>query len=405
MKRWQLMLLSCICLFIANSAQGQVTGGIRFGSNWFNATAKALNFDTVFNTYHMTGDSIMLAPWLSGAATSDKTVVGAGLVYDYSAAERMLYQAELIPTNKKALEHWYFSGRNNSIGDTSQIGSTIYWKVNASTTSHSDDTILWHNQYSGAWKGDNPGPLKLAFKLRIADTATGTSLGRDSAVIRVVLKEHYNDSLNSDSVITIGSLSIKWDSIHTTGDTVIFQQDSIGMPHRMNLDFSSKDGGKGLELEVYSRRYVTVRIAWVCIENTPADRLLAGFDLDPSNSAKRLQDSITKAAIIANDIRIENYLSPHFLRHYISDEPSRSQYAAQNRINTFIIPHSGYVLGNAAADSVKIPNLPPPFPQRFTWHEECVNLFDACIEAAKPVPHRRTQWCGQNDDCVVVVAE
>jgi hypothetical protein len=308
-----------------------------FGSNWMPFDPHWLAWDSVCNAYHGGGNDSISSAWIHGNDTTNRLVFVDPVVSRYSSAERMLYRAFPRKTQTADFANYYFA--THAVGSAYPDSTNpISWQINDDSSSHAEVAALADNEYHQSWNVVNPGPFKLVAKLRVLDTVGLSTPNRDSAVITIVLKAHcaFSSATGDTGTVTVGRFSILWKNFHTLDDTVMFMSDSLVLPHDM---YGGKNVVGGLDLEVRSRRYITARIMWICVENLDADALLGGYDLGPSNTVKNGISAIVRDSIDSAATRQRRRLGVRLLRFYLADEPTRSQYAAIGYFNDSLLVH------------------------------------------------------------------
>lgn len=357
MKNSICRFLGIIVLLFGLNTQSHASGGILFGCNWFEVNPKFLGLDStrIFNAYHMTPHKSDDTLWLHGSSPDNKLIFSYddGAIYGLSGAQRMMYQARDNAGNPTSYTDYYFLGRDTA---GHNVPFSIYWKVASSPSDHTELRLLWQNEYSGSWATLQRFPLtqlKLAAKLKIDSLAPIDSPYRDSSVISIISKEHF-DFAGHDSVVVIGRFDIKWDSITSLSDVVMFEPGYDSLYHDWVGTEASRDSGKGIEIEVWGRRYVNAYIKWVCAEDLHADSLLAGRDLDTGNTAKKNLAIACRSLIHDDSLAICTLLGPRFFKFYVADEPHKSQYAALGLLSSIMyLPNQTVTEYQGAGDELK----------------------------------------------------
>ena len=334
MKNTACRFLALIVFLFGLNNQLRASGHILFGCNWFDVQPKFLGLDSerIFNAYHMTPHMSDDTAWLHGSSPDNKLIFSYddGAIYRLSGAQRMNYEAIDNTGNPTSYANYFFLGRD-SAGHNSGTGN-VYWKVPSSPSDHTELKLLWQNEYSGSWATLERfalTQLKLAAKLKIDSLAPIDNPYRDSSVISIISKEHFTFA-GHDSVVVIGRFDIKWDSITSLQDTVMFEPGYDSLYHPWVGTADSRDSGKGIEIEVWGRRYVNAYIKFVCASDLHADSLLAGTanDIAPNNPDKIALKTACRLLIHDDSSTIRNLLGPRFFKFYCADEPAKSQYAA-----------------------------------------------------------------------------
>src|SRR5579883_1003865 len=356
-------------------------------------------FDSLgFNTYHMGGfageqwskDTTNNPPGWSWKSNGRLIVTEAGTntndaIGNYSSAERMKYLA--LPKKYNGAYHsWFDTLQNfdfinyhygNPWSLASQRIDTIspdHWQIGDST-SHNDVVVIDSNEilnagyifYHRMWVNDTTKQYRVAVKMQVRDLPTGTQ-GTDTVLSVWVILHRYGDMWNrNDSIVgneydTAYKFPIRWNQFTNKGEDQVFFSDppfklpvpKFGDPNYPYNEFQyhSTHWGDTVQfltdvmLEIHSERWDTTRIAWATIEDLLADTLLAGVDLDPSNTAKYNISNNTASNIQKAEATMRNELHGKLWYYYLSDEAQISEFAAQGRVNEIIADSGETERGN-----------------------------------------------------------
>jgi len=340
-------------MMLSASARAQ-TNQIQFGWNYFELdsnymnvnSALALFADSMKSTlYHTGAIPYTAAQWSSGIAGTGNIIALNNAIGVYSSSQRMRYEALPIGNwefPSDSLRSYYFY--NHPLGGAYPTfpATATHWEISDSS-SHNDVIVMSGNQFPYAWVGQPThwfhyysggildsekiaNPWRIAVSLRLQDTnLTGT--GNTDTVVEIYAIHGSHDGTGAEtSPYDTLRYGVQWDSVllPNTDYTFFRQQDTF--PRIIN-------SGDYINIEVHSKRYTTVRLAWVCVLDTIAYKLTAFTDLNPSDSGLKHLQNAAFDSICADSAAQYSLWSGRIAYYFMANEPTRSQGKSMGVVN------------------------------------------------------------------------